>query len=389
MKNIALLLFLSLLIACNTPKLKNETESFLIKEFEGEEKGFNLYDFVTDIEYIPLMYGGDESLTQIISKLEVTQNFIYLLNSNNRSQKNILVFDTKGNFIKNIPKIEAEDFFSGAISDFIVDENQKLIVLDKKSNLIQLDHDFSYSGHNKLPFQAAQIHRSETNEILCYANGMAYDQQSDSLFYNTFILDKDFKIRNTFDPFEIVIGKARHHHVMFGNIQHSKNGFMYSEFLNDTIYEITGSSKKVKYLVDFDKERFDQSAFPEANIAPFSPILMDQFKWGLNTPLETDQYFMAVYYDKNIPMGLLFDKGKDKTYLFNPFKVLESENMIPWPQLSKGKNLYGIFKESSFEAMDKNIILSHGADSNVKEIYQHIQKNLNPVIVKYKLKWRP
>jgi hypothetical protein len=215
---------------------------------------------------------------------------------------------------------------------------------------------------------------------------MAYDQQSDSLFYNTFILDKDFRIINTFDPFEIVVGKARHHHAMFGNIQHSENGFLYSEFLNDTIYEITGSAKKVRYLVDFDKNRFDKSAFPEAIIAPFSPILMDQFKWGLNTPLETDSYFMAVYYDKNIPMGLLFDKMKSKTYLFNPLKVLESENMIPWPQLSRENNLYGIFKESSFEAMDKNIILSHGADSNVKKIYQHVQKNLNPVIVKYQLK---
>ena len=94
-KNIALLLFLSLLIACNTPKLKNETESFLIKEFEGEQKGFNLYDFVTDIEYIPLMYGGDESLTQIISKLEVTQNFIYVLNQ---------IIDPRKTFLFLIPK---------------------------------------------------------------------------------------------------------------------------------------------------------------------------------------------------------------------------------------------------------------------------------------------
>ena len=386
MKYILLLLYLPFLVACQTPKLENETASFVVKVFDAEENGFNLYDFVTDIEYIPLRYGGEESLIQIISKLEVTPNFIYVLNSDNRSQKNILIFDPKGNFIKNIPKIEAENYFSGTISDFIVDENQKLIILDKKSNLITLNQDFSYSSHHKLPFQAAQIHRSEANEILCYSNGMAYDQQSDSLFYNTFILDKDFRIINTFDPFEIVVGKARHHHAMFGNIQHSENGFLYSEFLNDTIYEITGSAKKVRYLVDFDKNRFDKSAFPEAIIAPFSPILMDQFKWGLNTPLETDSYFMAVYYDKNIPMGLLFDKMKSKTYLFNPLKVLESENMIPWPQLSRENNLYGIFKESSFEAMDKNIILSHGADSNVKKIYQHVQKNLNPVIVKYQLK---
>lgn len=173
---------------------------------------------------------------------------------------------------------------------------------------------------------------------------------------------------------------------MSQNIQVNKEGFLFTKFLSDTIYQISKNGASPKFTIDFKNKRFDINAYPDLMVQPFSPILVEKFSWGATNPIETSQGLFFEYYDKNFPLGVFYNSNDGKGMIFNPMNIISDENIAPWPKYFKDGFYYGILTESDMGAsLDKDTVDNYSSNSTIRKIYTLIKENQNPVIVKYKL----
>lgn len=379
-----LIIFIFFSFGCSEKK-DQQLGYVLIDAYKLQDKGDKLNDLVSEYELIPLQYAGDESLVAIILKTEITSKDIYLLCSKSNNSKYLLIFDINGNFKRRITEIESEELISSKVKYFALDEKENLLILDERNNLVFLDKNFSYHKHIPLPFRSETIYKNKKN-LLSYANLHTLNLQPDSLLNDLMVVNENLELINKYLPFQPVIGETRYHHRIHGNIQPSLTGFLFTEFLNDTIYEVNEHDMVPKYVFNFGKQRVNMEEFKEVQLQPFSPILTEKFNWGLNSPIETDDYLFAQYWEKKLPVGIVYSKKNKTAVLYNPMNVLENEDIIPWPRLFREGYYYGYLTEGSFGLMDTEKILRYPASSTVKQTYEHIQANANPVIFKYKLK---
>ncbi|WP_143959557.1 6-bladed beta-propeller [Litoribacter populi] len=356
----------------------------LINVHNLKDDGNKLIEMVSEYELIPLQYAGAESLVSMIIKTEITSQNIYLLCSRSNGSKYLLIFDIEGDFRRKIEEISSDELISSKVKYFALDNDGQLIILDDKNNLLFLDENYDYHMHTSLPFKFDTFYKNGEH-FLSYANLHAFDLQPDSLFFNLMVVNEHFELENKYMPFEINVGETRYHNRIHGNIQPNLNGFLFTEFLNDTIYEVDEQSMMPKYVYNFGKDRVDKEGFENVHISPFSPILVEKFKWGLNSPIETEKYLFAHYWDKKTPKGILYNKTNNTTAVHNPMNLLEDQDIIPWPKIHRDGYFYGYFTEGDFGGMDIDRIINYPKTSSVKQIYEHIQANANPVFVKYKI----
>jgi len=385
MQKISILIIIVLVTTLSCKEEYQSNEYTIINEQNLKDKGNKLFELISEYELIPLQYVGDESLVSSIVKSEICSRGIYLLCTKPNGLKYLLIFDLEGNFNKRITEINSDELISSNVKYFALDEKENLLILDEKDNLIFLDENFNYLKHVTFPFKSDTFYKSGA-QFLSYANHHAFDLQPDTLMFNLIVLNGNFDIKNKFMPFKISVGETRYHHRFHGNIQPNLNGFLFTEFLNDTVYEISEQTMVPKFVLNFGEARVDREEFNNLNIQPFSPILTEKFKWGINSPIETEQYLFVHYWDKSIPKGILFDKINQNATIHNPMNLLNDHDIIPWPKFNNNGYLYGYFTEGDFGGMDTEKIKKYPSSSSVKKIYEHIQSNANPVFVKYKLK---
>lgn len=355
-----------------------------INEYSVELKNNKLIDYVEEFQIIPLEYLSSNSLIGILLKMEVKGNYIYFLSSTPSGRKFITIFDLNGGFVQKIENLEFSNSKFGGVSNFFISETGNLIVIEEDGNALILNSDFQIVDIVELPFQVDAIEQS-SGLILSYSNKKAKNFQADSMFYDIFVLNSSFNILQKKNPFQVIQGETRYHSTIAQSIQPNKEGFLFTEFLNDTIYQVTFDSIYVKYIIDFGDSRFDSKSYTDLVLAPFSPILTEKFKWGIHSPIETENYLFAEYFDKNIPIDLILNKENGELIKFSPLDVLNDHDVAPWPKVHNNDYYYGYFSENDFSMANTDQILKYPESSSIKQIYKHIINNSNSVVVRYKL----
>lgn len=126
----------------------------------------------------------------------------------------------------------------------------KLAILGVNNVLYDISEDYKIVSEQKLAFKSDLIVNSE-DYILSYTNQKAIDFQSDSLLYELLLFDKDFNLIQKGFKFNPKIGESRFHFRLSQNIQVNKEGFLFTKFLSDTIYQISQNGVSPKFTIDF------------------------------------------------------------------------------------------------------------------------------------------
>lgn len=368
-------------LSCKKAEFKNLE---VLEEFAVKEEDVFLFDFSKDLELIPLLYSGPESLVGIIDKLDVKNERFYILSSTPSSQKSLMVFDHNGEFVYKIDKDSFDDLYGNSLKDFVVFDNGDILLWDINNSLLIIDENFNLKSSRQMPFKVDGL--SYNNEqILCYINKQAFNFQSEDFFYDLIVLDEKLNILNKFNRFELKAGETRFHTKLSPNMHPFKNGFLFTEFLNDTVYYIDSKEKSIHRIIDFDEKKFKKSDYPNAIVQPLSPILIEKFKWGIYNPIEDDDFFFLGYYENDIPKNLIYEKSKNKLYKLNPIKSINKENIVPAPIHYFNEYFYGVMTEGGISYIDTEKLKNYSDFSTIKRAYDSIIKNGNPIIFKYKL----
>jgi hypothetical protein len=171
---------------------------------------------------------------------------------------------------------------------------------------------------------------------------------------------------------------------IWGDIFPNENGFLFTRFLNDTIYQVTGKVKFPKYVLDFGAETFKVLDFPDIQVDPFSPILTSEYSWGLSQTTETRKYLTFLFFSKSIPLGIIWNLNEKDGIIINPMDLIGDEALIPFPKYYREGFYYGMLTEGDMSSEITNSFYSN--NSIMFQVVEHLTDQSNPVIFKYTLK---
>jgi hypothetical protein len=381
MKNILFYLGLSVaLFSCQQTKEFSDGEVKVLRIKNAVDA--KLWDFTTDFKLIPLEYKGDESIVSTIKKLRFENGKFYILDTSPMGNASLKVFDGQGKFISSIRQVNSKSLITSEIKDFYLDDQGLLFVLDTENNVIQLGDAFEYVKHISYNTYIENIFFSD-GKVLLFSNDQAINFQPDSLMYNYVVLEEG-STNSKFQKFEIEEFTSRTISSLFGGIQPAAEGFLITEFLNDTIYSLDNKLEP-EFYIDFGALSYNPSDFPKAKVQAFSPILMDNYSWGISNPIRFDNNFHFSYFEKNVPISVIYSEEKSTLFKFNPIDVLRDENVGPMPKYYDGEFFYAFASEAGFGNLEG--IENYSENSTMKMIYDHITRNSNPVIMKFKLEF--
>jgi hypothetical protein len=377
---VSVMIGLAIFNGCNE-KEDNNQEYIVIDVPETVSSDESLFDYTSKIEIVPLEYTGEESLISSIKKI-IVRDKIFIINSYPRGEKSLMIFNLNGDFISNSKYIESKALVESHIKDFMISDENILLVLDQNNNLLQVSENLEYLSHIELPFAATDIYPLG-DQLLFYTNGIARNFQPDSLMFNIIVVDKDYTINRRFNQFTVLENTGMTHSKLFGNI-FSRNGqALYNEFSNDTIFVISKNHIEPKYVIDFGAQGFAKEDYPNAEVNALSPILKNNHNWGIGHIVSNKDFMSFTYNQKDVPILLLYNKNSGDITYFNPFKTMNNENLVPAPKFYDGEYFYGFFQESGLGLLEN--VDDYSENSIMYKVYNHIKLNSNPVIVKYKL----
>ncbi|MEB2774224.1 6-bladed beta-propeller [Algoriphagus sp. D3-2-R+10] len=244
------LFLFNILTSCSKATKKDDTSILTTTPFENAEE-FHLSDFVDEQKYI-LLSTDEEALFKRVDKLIAKNDQFYLFD--HLSQSGVLVFDSEGRFVQKIGEFGEGPQQLKGISDFQVDNNGDVQVLDRLNRSIVI---YSPQGIWKekvaLPVNAGGFAQLGNNWFLA----INYDHQNDELVNNQMLGVFDSTMEKDSLYFQYAEGAVSanvYYHA--GLLSTGKNALIYHRPPNDTIsiFSINGKLTD-RLIIDFGANR--------------------------------------------------------------------------------------------------------------------------------------
>lgn len=257
----------------------------------------NLSNLIDHIEFIPLET-SEKCLIGRINKIMFDGNQFYILDKHIR--KTLLIFDNKGKFIKKVGDIGRGPGEYMAITDFIVNESGIAVVDGAGHKLLYYDKDGIYQYSVPLKYLVKEIFLTAEDDLFLVRAG---DNRhiKEIAGYELIAISKDGKI----------LSKALNNRVNINysidvNGQYINSKTTYHRPLSSEIYEITGDTIRLKYLLDFKGKGFPSNFAKvcNGNFDVFEKEYLNSYSFLLGKYLETDNYLIMRISDKNKPLSL-------------------------------------------------------------------------------------
>ncbi|WP_339755278.1 hypothetical protein [Algoriphagus aquimarinus] len=335
----------------------------------------------SDIEIIPLEYNGFESLVLSIRDVVTIGSDFFVIDSDISNMKSIKKFDGTGKFRGSIESIEFEyrNYNIESVSEFTGD---KLLVLDKFNNCFVLKNDLSVEKMYELPFKAAEVAYFENN-IYFHSNKRGINNQADSLLFDFIVYNVNFELVSKFDAFSIP-EYSQNVRLAMDHTFTTSDKLLFASLTGDTIYNVSPIGKANYLKVSFKNPTFRFSDYPDVALNSLLPILQSDFSWGLSNLISFNDYVLFNYYDKDKIKCAAINVANNNVAIVDPIKLKISSDVLPWPRVVSGGFLLGWYSEESLSwfaninSMDKNSVIFRSKE--------FVDKNSNPVLIRYKLK---
>lgn len=267
---ISLFLFL---LSCT----EKEEKKYLTAEVQtitlGKSQRIPLSTIFDSLSYIQLDDKKEDALLKEISKIEIQNNYIYLLD---KGSDKLCVFTSDGEFVNRIGNIGQGPGEFVSIADFTIDHaTDQIILLDKQSRKINC-YDLNGNFQNEIRFtmMARQLVATQNNYVFYTAGSNYYTmlekkaQPEEKLAYNLFFTDKNGTIRDKFFYYNPLLDDLLGSTVFSYDPQNDRTYFHYAVY--DTIYSFSPVGNK-KYRIDFGE-----------NQLPLEKINKENFSYYLN-----------------------------------------------------------------------------------------------------------
>lgn len=296
-------IFLLLFVSCTNRKVNNNQDltDLTILEFDDgkEVKSSELFDSLT---YIPLDSENGNCLLGEISKLEITDSAIFILdNPNDKLYK----FNRSGKFLHSIGNIGQGPGEYVSIFDFVIDPYEnKIVVLDRTSRKIlfyNLDGDLI----NEVPISimASKIAVTE-NMYALYTAGRDYYTKNGDLGYNLFFYDRDWNLKEKLFPYRPELDDLLHDKVFDYCVEDSSLLYHYS--INDTIYRYKSNQKNDKTIIDFNKHTLPINKINKKNFIDY----MNMSKYAKIVSVNHNSDYWLINYSLNNRMRIYIHNKK-------------------------------------------------------------------------------
>lgn len=321
---------------------------------------------------------NEQSLFGAIDQLIVYDGSIFILDT--RNTNSLLEFSLDGRFIKKYGKIGKgpEEFLNP--TSFGIDEKENRIILfdNSMSKILFFNRDGSFNKAEKLDFYTGELCVFNNEKILLNnrKSTNAGTIPEINAHYLTMI-DYNAKILSKALPYEEDILEFRYHGGQ--DFFMSENEVLYHPALNDTIYTVTETNIKPKYVLNFGDKKLPLHFDKDIKYSDFEK----KYK-GENSPYA---YLIGQYIeiDDKLYFDLSYQGNKIKCIYSLKTKTLRFGGKI----LDDLKTDFGIFSPVGFykdfiiTAVDPDMILSKrgkSKDDKVNNIINKTSLNDNPIL---------
>ncbi|GHT08205.1 hypothetical protein FACS189426_03270 [Bacteroidia bacterium] len=340
----------------------------------------SIKDYFSHIEFIPLETDKRSVLGQNIKKWLIYKGNFYFLD--HRQGGLIVVFDSKGKFIRTIDKKGQGPGEYSVLYDFSFNRfTGNLELMDALCYI----HIYDESGDTlketiRLPKgeQAIHFYTQLTPDIYVFFN--KYREKNKLFFYS---ISKQEIISETYSDWPDYMnetpfgGQDTPFHILNDTV-------CFYEYYSGDIFTIDAKTMELqpRYQFDFGEHNFTISKIPENETMQFylkfSFYVTEKYVTFFSPVDENSNYYISRFYYKKKAKQVILDKRNKQYKIFNAFK----EGFQCMPYYMDEEAMYAFVPPNRLDFVVKPEVLD---EENLLR-YKSVQEDSNPVIIKYYFK---
>lgn len=382
MKKSVLFLCLILLISSfqNCSKKQSFEAGKTITIPYNPDKNTPLDSFISKITIVPLETNDSCLLRELVMPIKQHQGLIYI----NNFLKQLLVFDMKGNFIREIGKMgEGPGEFINVL-DFIFTDDNTIELLDfKKIESYTLEG--KHLGTKRFDFMGTDLYLNPTTFTRSFSSGYyLWGGVSGPVRYDEKLREKSSLMYRIDSAMQIEKGYFSTRYGDGGKQNRIKNYQNYilitPSVLDYNVYQIdTNDSMQIRYSFDFGKYGFDNSKEVDRNSISYNDYIL-----SIDNYHETDRFLFFEFNYNNKMNSVLYSKitGQaffqttwfTKDFILHIIKTMYNDQLIAFAPISSLKTIIG--------RMTQENIKKWGLEGWVEKL----DDEDNPVMIIYTIK---
>lgn len=343
-----------------------------------KEKEISINKLVDSIKFIPLQT-TDESLIAEVNKLICTEHYYFILDSD--VGKNVFIFSDEGKFIKKIPTGQGpEEIYNPG--DIAIDEEQNHLIIYNRKGLSFYDYQGNFIKRELLPFNFKNF-RIIPNGYLFIIVANQNNHLGELSKMQILITDRNFRIISTEFPFHYS-----------ENINYGITDYAYS-FMEDINFSFKFSDKiyqyvdtlhiQEKYYLDFSDKKLPDKYLKTNTREVFNTLKDNDFYYFMGNFIQNDTHeYFALYnrYNKMTYQTFIFrDKASGKLTGGNKISLNDNIPFFSFPLTAYKNEFIGAINSQSI-----NYYLSENKEKLKNNIFDQVDSDSNPILVKYTLK---
>lgn len=371
-----LVIVLSQFTGCNTDKenassIKITKNGEIIKIDPSNTANLSMKDLYSKIELVPLETNKN-SIIKEVTKIVYYEDTYLILDEN---QNTVLIFDSCGKFINKIQKTGNGPGEYSLLYDFDINPFTKnLEFLNPRGEFLTYSRDGSFISSISIPIKAPQKFIRLTKDLVLFytiynKNKLAFFSQS-----------KDSIIKNCFEFPEIILKTPLISSQSSPFNRYDSTITFFQGFSNE-IYFVDSTELYIKSIWDFGKNNLKLSEMSDNQPNNYYPIFLrnSDYVHSFNYYIENEEYIYTRFMYHKIWTTLIFNKRNSEYFLINKFK---EKTVPPGFPVFFAKGIL-----TSIEPLQIQILVNESIlDQRNREIYQNLNLENNPVIIKYYFK---
>lgn len=315
-----------LVLGCSGDQVTRVTHNIKsISVNPANAKQLPLSEICDSVSYVLLDTPEELAIGQI-DRVLLSNNTFFVLDREIASA--LYVFDRKGKYLFDIQEGIGGPGEVLEFTDFDVSkQNEELYILDNERMDIKV---FDFSGafvrSIRLPFFAAALNVLD-DEIAVFRNNQ-YNEADEWGNHQVVVVSKEGAILRSFLPLSLETNYFSYHD-SFRPLQTTDAGWIFSQALNDSIYEISGNTLTGKYKIDFGDRSLSQI---EGGFFGINDFLQSEQRmksyYLMGDTFETSDYLMALFFAGKTYQYLFYDKQTGQPQVVS--KIENDINAVPF-----------------------------------------------------------